>query len=95
MLDARDSRQKLIALRQLGVSIAADDFGSGFASYAALQQLPFTTIKIDRSLIDELDGPRGKALAQVRSIIEMAHATDLEVVGPSRFRNERGCTAEP
>jgi diguanylate cyclase (GGDEF)-like protein/PAS domain S-box-containing protein len=95
VLEAEDSRQKLIALRQLGVSIAADDFGSGFASYAALQQLPFTTIKIDRSLIDGLDGPHGKALAQVRSIIEMAHATDLVVVAEGIERDaQRSALAE-
>jgi len=80
VLEEGASRQKLEELRRLGVNIAADDFGSGFASYVALQQLPFTTVKIDRSLIDGLDGPQGKALAQVRSIVEMAHATELIVV---------------
>jgi diguanylate cyclase (GGDEF)-like protein/PAS domain S-box-containing protein len=89
VLEEGSSRQKFIALRQLGVSIAADDFGSGFASYAALQQLPFTTLKIDRSLIDGLDGPHPKALAQVRSIIEMAHATDLVVVAEGIERDEQ------
>lgn len=80
VLEDGPSRRKFVELRQLGVNIAADDFGSGFASYAALQQLPFTSVKIDRSLIDGLDGPHEKALAQVRSIVEMAHATDLLVV---------------
>jgi diguanylate cyclase (GGDEF)-like protein/PAS domain S-box-containing protein len=80
MLEEGASRDKFVELRRLGVSIAADDFGTGFASYAALQELPFTTVKIDRSLINNLDGTGDKALAQVRSIVQMAHATDLLVV---------------
>lgn len=87
-----EGRERFIQLRQLGVSVAADDFGTGFASYAALQHLPFTTVKIDRSLIDGLDGPHDKALAQVRSIIEMAHATDLLVVAEGIERESQRAT---
>jgi diguanylate cyclase (GGDEF)-like protein/PAS domain S-box-containing protein len=74
------SRARLEALGDLGVGIAADDFGSGFASYAALQQLPFTTVKIDRSLLLGLTTSVGRAEAQLRSIIDMAHETGLSVV---------------
>ncbi|MDQ3146353.1 MAG: EAL domain-containing protein [Actinomycetota bacterium] len=80
-VDEGASRVHLCELGELGIGIAADDFGSGFASYAALQQLPFSTVKIDRSLIDGLTSGPGKAAVQVRSIIEMAHATGLSVVG--------------
>ena len=80
-LDAGPSREHLLELRGLGVGIAADDFGAGFASYAALQQLPFTSVKVDRTLIEGLDqDDTGKARAQVRSIISMAHATGLHAV---------------
>jgi EAL domain-containing protein (putative c-di-GMP-specific phosphodiesterase class I) len=80
-LDAGPSREHLLQLRALGVGIAADDFGAGFASYAALQQLPFTSVKVDRTLIEGLDQDvTGKAQAQVRSIISMAHATGLHAV---------------
>lgn len=74
-----DAVLRLEALRALGIRIAADDFGSGVASYASLQHLPFTAVKIDKSLIDGLAGP-GRAIAQIRSIIDMAHASDLVVV---------------
>ena len=74
-----DARLRLEALRALGIRIAADDFGTGVASYASLQQLPFTAVKIDKSLIDGLAMP-GRAATQVRSIIEMAHDSDLVVV---------------
>jgi diguanylate cyclase (GGDEF)-like protein/PAS domain S-box-containing protein len=80
-LEAGPSRENLLELRGLGVGIAADDFGAGFASYAALQQLPFTSVKVDRTLIEGLDQDvTGKAKAQVRSIISMAHATGLHAV---------------
>lgn len=78
-LDDRQCQDRLISLRALGCEIAADDFGTGFASYAALQQLPFTNVKIDRSLITGLSSDDSRSQAQVRSIIEMGHATGLSV----------------
>lgn len=44
----------LTRFRQLGISIALDDFGSGYASLAYLLQLPFSTLKIDRCFIQQL-----------------------------------------
>lgn len=80
VLDDPEIRARIVGLRGLGVGLAADDFGSGFASYAALQQLPFSIVKIDRSLIMNIPDPTGVAEAQVRSIVEMAHNTGLNVV---------------
>lgn len=79
-LDDPVTRDRLRELGSLGVGIAADDFGSGFASYSALQELPFTVVKIDRSLIMGLDTNFQKANVQLRSIVEMAHSTGLQVV---------------
>jgi diguanylate cyclase (GGDEF)-like protein/PAS domain S-box-containing protein len=78
-LDDVTKRNRLIGLRNLGCEIAADDFGTGFATYAALQQLPFTNVKIDRSLITGLSSNDGKAHAQVRSIIQMGHALGFTI----------------
>jgi predicted signal transduction protein with EAL and GGDEF domain len=73
--------RRLCEIRALGVGLEADDFGSGFASYAALQRLPFSGVKIDRSLISALgDTVEDGSGPQVRSIIEMAHAIGLGVV---------------
>jgi diguanylate cyclase (GGDEF)-like protein len=91
-VDEGASRVHLRELGALGIGIAADDFGAGFASYAALQQLPFSTVKIDRSLIDGLTTQPGKAAAQVRSIIDMAHATGLSVVGEGIETEEQRAT---
>ncbi|MFT7649604.1 MAG: diguanylate cyclase (GGDEF)-like protein/PAS domain S-box-containing protein [Candidatus Poriferisodalaceae bacterium] len=72
---------RLHDIRALGVGLHADDFGAGYATYSALQSLPFTGVKIDRSLVSGLDGPTpDRAEAQVRSIIDMAAATGMHVV---------------
>lgn len=77
--DHNEIRSTIHRLRDLGVGLAVDDFGTGFASYASIQQLPFTSIKIDRSIINGLAEDQQRARAQVHSIIEMAHAMGASV----------------
>jgi EAL domain-containing protein (putative c-di-GMP-specific phosphodiesterase class I) len=68
----------LNALRTLGVSLALDDFGTGYSSLSYLQQLPVTTVKIDRSFVGDLEG--GSPNSQiVLAIIELAHALGMSV----------------
>ena len=70
----------LRAVDQQGVSIALDDFGTGYASLTHLKRFPVHRLKIDRSFIHDLDTGSGDA-AIVLSIISLAHALGLEVVG--------------
>ncbi|MFI1989030.1 putative bifunctional diguanylate cyclase/phosphodiesterase [Actinoplanes sp. NPDC020271] len=52
------------ALRDLGVGIALDDFGTGHSSLTLLRTCPVTTLKVDKSFIDELNGgPEQEAIA--------------------------------
>ncbi|GIF08457.1 hypothetical protein Asi03nite_59950 [Actinoplanes siamensis] len=52
------------ALRELGVGIALDDFGTGHSSLTLLRTCPVTTLKVDKSFIDELNGsPQQEAIA--------------------------------
>jgi EAL domain-containing protein (putative c-di-GMP-specific phosphodiesterase class I) len=65
-------------LRQLGVSIALDDFGIGYSSLSYLRTLPIHKIKIDRSFVHELD-TSSESAAIVRMIVELAKTLDLSI----------------
>src|SRR5579872_4019224 len=66
-------------LRELGVSIALDDFGIGYSSLTSLEQLPITRVKLDRMLVEGVDSnPRSAAI--VRSIIALCHGLGLQVI---------------
>ncbi|MFG3494694.1 putative bifunctional diguanylate cyclase/phosphodiesterase [Streptomyces sp. NPDC047928] len=47
-----DLEQRLVALRRLGVRIALDGFGSGYAAINALRRLPLDVLKLDRGLVE-------------------------------------------
>lgn len=66
-------------LRALGVGLLIDDFGSGFASFGRLRELPVTGIKIDRSYIAGIDSDL-TAQDIVRSMIQVAQPLGIEVV---------------
>ena len=77
--DAERIASTLHDLRRLGFSLALDDFGTGYASLSHLRSLPVDSLKIDRSFITDLEhDPRTRAI--VRSIIELGHALDLEII---------------
>lgn len=70
---------RLQTLRDMGLCIAIDDFGTGFSSLSYLAKFPVDTLKIDRSFVIEMVlGPEN--LAQVSTIINLAHALKLKVV---------------
>ena len=72
-------RQIIGSLRELGVRIAVDDYGSGQASIGFLRQIEFDIVKIDRSIVAMLPTSRIDA-AIVRTTIDLAKSLDLEVV---------------
>ena len=69
----------ILTLRTLGVQIALDDFGTGYTSIAQLMKLPVNLLKIDKSLIDELESDPVMT-DMVDSIIYMGHIMDCEVI---------------
>ncbi|WP_187968601.1 putative bifunctional diguanylate cyclase/phosphodiesterase [Aquibium microcysteis] len=71
--------EQMARLRRLGFQIAIDDFGSGYSNMGTLGALPAQVLKIDRSLLRSLETDRRKQVL-VRSIIQLAHALDFEVV---------------
>ena len=76
---ARAVREALDRLNGLGVEIAFDDFGTGFASLTHLRQLPIDHVKIDRSFIEAICID-AKDRVIVESVIDLAHRLGLKVV---------------
>lgn len=66
----------LRVLREKGVDLAFDDFGTGYASLSNLTRYPLSRIKIDQSFVRKL--PDDAAI--VRSLIAIAHHLDLKVI---------------
>ncbi len=66
-------------LKQGGVRIAFDDFGTGFASLTHLRDFPVDTIKIDRSFIDQL-GQGHNTTVIVNAMVGLAHNLSMNVV---------------
>jgi EAL domain-containing protein (putative c-di-GMP-specific phosphodiesterase class I) len=64
-------------LRERGVRIAPDDFGTGFSSLAYLQRLPVDVLKTDRTFLAHSNADGGRLLG---SIIRLAEALELRLV---------------
>lgn len=70
---------KLKQLKDMGVQISIDDFGTGFSSLNYLKRLPIDKIKIDRSFIKDVISDQHDA-AITKGIITMAHLLGLKVI---------------
>lgn len=69
----------LAALKNLGITIAMDDFGNGYSSLAYLRRFPVDVLKIDRSMMEGMN-ENAEDLAIVRAITSLAHDLGLTVV---------------
>ncbi|MCE8034510.1 EAL domain-containing protein [Halomonas sp. MCCC 1A11057] len=79
MIDTVAAVETLHRLRDMGVEVSIDDFGTGFSSLSYLKQLPIGKIKIDRSFVRDVTANRHDS-AIVQGIISMAHHLGLGVV---------------
>jgi diguanylate cyclase (GGDEF)-like protein len=66
-------------LREHGMHVGLDDFGTGFSALSYLQTFPLDFIKIDRSFVERLATDR-RSSSIVAAMIELAHALGLSVV---------------
>jgi EAL domain-containing protein (putative c-di-GMP-specific phosphodiesterase class I) len=69
----------LLALSEIGVELAIDDFGMGRASLASLRDLPVGTLKLHESFVASLGREPAQA-ALVGAVVELGHALGLSVV---------------
>ncbi|MEX0954243.1 MAG: EAL domain-containing protein [Rhizobiaceae bacterium] len=89
----------LVQLRAMGIGIAFDDFGTGYASLSYLTRYPLTRIKIDKSFVRNIDeSSASEDTAIVRSIIAMAGnlglkvtAEGVETAAQAAFLRAEGC----
>lgn len=74
-----ESFELVMKMKSLGVKFAVDDFGSGYASYSYLTQLPIDFVKIDGSFsVDIEKEPINQTV--VRSITEISHIMGMQVI---------------
>lgn len=78
-----DEKNKMIEvvkqLKELGLSLAMDDFGSGYSSLNILRDIPFDILKIDREFVSESVASQS-SIVIMQKIIEMAHGLKLKVI---------------
>ncbi len=75
--DPEKTRHLLAALQAMQVTVAMDDFGTGFSNLASLQSLPIDILKIDRSFVTGMIGDEDK-IAIIRAIISLAGALGMQ-----------------
>lgn len=99
MEDAEHTLQLFQQLKQLGFSLAIDDFGSGYSSLGYLKRLPFNKLKIDREFVTRVD-ERADSRAICRALIELSAGLGISVIAEGVERHEEvdalrrlGCTA--
>lgn len=78
LVDLQKAIEIMRELKRRGFDISVDDFGIGYSSLSYLQKLPFSELKLDRSFINKIHEAGTEAV--VRSIIQLAHALEMDVV---------------
>lgn len=78
MADIKDGSRAIRAIRDLGVGVSIDDFGTGFSSFQYLRHLPLSGLKLDRVFVMDLESD-AHARKLLGCMIDMGHALGLVV----------------
>jgi EAL domain-containing protein (putative c-di-GMP-specific phosphodiesterase class I) len=78
MKNAETAAKILKQLRQLGVLLNIDDFGTGFSSFSYLHDFPVTTMKIDRKFVSAVNVPKERRL--VNSILAVCRSMSVDAL---------------
>jgi diguanylate cyclase (GGDEF)-like protein len=74
----REAGRAIDALRAIGVRFALDDFGAGYASIGTLRHFHFDRLKLDRSLLWQMNEKTGRSV--LKATLLLANALDIPVV---------------
>jgi diguanylate cyclase (GGDEF)-like protein/PAS domain S-box-containing protein len=88
--DVEQTVATLDSLKEMNVRLEIDDFGTGYSSLSYLKRLPFDTLKIDRSFIQDMCADSDSADI-VKAIMEMAHSLRLKVIAEGVETQEQFC----
>ncbi|MBF0234688.1 MAG: EAL domain-containing protein [Desulfamplus sp.] len=80
MKDISQAMNSIEQLSRLGISFSLDDFGTGYSSLYYLSNLPFQTLKIDKSFIDNICDEKESSSELVKIIISLAGNMNMKVV---------------
>jgi EAL domain-containing protein (putative c-di-GMP-specific phosphodiesterase class I) len=97
MRDLDQAVGKMAELKAMGVALSIDDFGTGYSSLSALRSFPISTLKIDKSFVQNLaTSPGDQAIAL--AVITLGHRLGLKVLAEGveteqqrRFLRDNGC----
>lgn len=76
--DVNDIMKQLTGIRELGIRVAMDDFGSGYSALGLLDRMPIDSLKLDRLFTSDLDKPVKQTMIQ--AIVLMAESLKVEVI---------------
>ena len=68
----------ILSIKKQGVRIAIDDFGSGYSSFEDLQKYPIDGLKLDKSLVDNVNSDEGYAI--LKGLVEIGHSLGMTVL---------------
>lgn len=66
-------------LKKTGAKLAIDDFGTGYSSFSYLHQLPFDTLKIDRTFVSAMSN-NVKSTEIIKTLVHLSHDLGMDVV---------------
>jgi EAL domain-containing protein (putative c-di-GMP-specific phosphodiesterase class I) len=93
LLDVTAAAERIRELKQLGVSIAIDDFGSGYAYRSDLQQMPLDFLKVDRSSLAASDDEDYRSWL-LEAILHFARDLSLRVIAKGIETEEQLATIQ-
>ena len=94
MDNIEENIRSLQQLKQLGVHLSIDDFGTAYSSLSQLKRLPFDSLKIDAAFVRDLDNPlhsHKHNQGLIQAIISLARSFDLEVVAEGVETAQQAC----